>query len=65
MPKIKTNRSAAKRFSRTGKGKIKFKHSYARHILTTKTRKRKRHLRKRGYLDSTAEKQISRLLPYL
>ena len=45
MPKLKTNRGAAKRFRSTGKGKFKRAQSHRRHILTKKTTKRKRHLR--------------------
>ncbi len=65
MPKIKTHRGAAKRFSMTGTGKVKRSKAYASHILTTKTRKRKRNLRKSAILDSTNEKAIKKLLPYL
>jgi len=46
MPKIKTKKSAAKRFSKTGTGKIKRNKAFSSHILTKKTRKRKRHLRR-------------------
>lgn len=63
MPKIKTNRSAAKRFKLTGSGKFKYSKSYGSHILTTKTRKRKRSLRKSMIIDKTNEKLIRRLLP--
>jgi len=64
MPKMKTNRGAAKRFKRTKRGKVKAKQAYLRHILTTKSKKRKRHLRKAKLLDSTNLKQVARLLPY-
>lgn len=63
MPKIKTNRSAAKRFKRTGSGKYVFEKSYGSHILTSKTRKRKRSLRKNGVVDSANMKSLKRLLP--
>jgi large subunit ribosomal protein L35 len=63
MPKIKTNRSAAKRFRKTGTGKYKFSKSNASHILTKKTRKRKRSLRLAQVADSTNMKEIRRLLP--
>jgi len=64
MPKIKTKSSAAKRFRFTGKGKIRSAKAYASHILTKKTRKRKRRLRKGNLIDKADEKQIRRLLPY-
>jgi len=63
MPKIKTNRSAAKRFKKTGTGKIVFKKSHAGHILTKKTTKRKRGLRKSRIIDKTDVKRIRLLLP--
>ena len=65
MPKIKTNRGAAKRFKTTGSGKIVRNKAYANHILTKKSTKRKRNLRKSGLVDSTNTKGISRLVPYL
>ncbi len=64
MPKIKTNRAAAKRFKRTGSGKYMFAKSHASHILTKKTRKRKRALRQQQVLDATNRKAVKRLLPY-
>ena len=64
MPKLKTNRAAAKRFKRTGSGKFMFSKSHASHILTKKTRKRKRALRKKQVMDSTNVKTARRLLPY-
>lgn len=65
MPKIKTNRGAAKRFKVTGSGKIVGFKAYASHILTKKTRKRKRGLRGSEVLDETNAKNIRRLIPYL
>lgn len=65
MPKIKTNRAAAKRFKATGSGRIKRNKAYASHILTSKTTKRKRGLRKSGLVDKTNERGIKRLLPNL
>jgi large subunit ribosomal protein L35 len=65
MPKIKTNRGAAKRFGKTGSGKIKRKRAYLRHILTSKTSKQKRGLRKSGLVAKVDEPQIRALLPYL
>ncbi|MBC8278961.1 MAG: 50S ribosomal protein L35 [FCB group bacterium] len=52
MPKMKTRRSAAKRFTKTGSGRIKRNKAYASHILTKKSSKRKRNLRKSGMVDS-------------
>jgi large subunit ribosomal protein L35 len=65
MPKLKTSRGAAKRFKMTAKGKVKRRRGYLRHILSTKTRKQKRHLRKSALVDKSNEKAIKRLLPYL
>jgi large subunit ribosomal protein L35 len=65
MPKIKTHRGAAKRFSLTAKGKIKRSKAFASHILTKKTTKRKRILRKATLVDSANLKEIKRLIPYL
>ena len=64
MPKIKTNRGAAKRFKATGSGKIARNKGFASHILTKKTTKRKRGLRKSALVDSTNFKQVARLIPY-
>lgn len=64
MPKIKTNRAAAKRFKRTGSGRYMFAKSHASHILTKKTRKRKRALRQQQVLDATNLKAVKRMLPY-
>jgi len=63
MPKIKTNRAAAKRFKKTGSGKIVYRKSHASHILTKKTTKRKRSLRKGHIVDITNRKEIKLLLP--
>jgi large subunit ribosomal protein L35 len=65
MPKMKSNRGAAKRFKATGKGKIVRSKAYASHILTKKNTKRKRSLRKSDLVDSTNKKGLTRLLPYL
>ena len=65
MPKIKTNRAAAKRFKATGTGKLKRGKAYRRHILTKKTRKTKRNLRKPEIVDSTNVKNMKKILPYL
>jgi len=64
MPKIKTKKSVAKRFKFTKKGKIKRSKSSKRHILTKKSRKRKRALRKQGLVSSAQLKTIKRLMPY-
>jgi len=64
MPKIKTNRSVAKRFKITGKGKIKRPRAFKGHILGKKKRKRKMHLRHRAYVSKVDEQKIRRLLPY-
>jgi large subunit ribosomal protein L35 len=63
MPKIKTNRAAAKRFRKTGTGKIVYNKSCASHMLTKKTTKRKRRLRKGHLVDKTNVKGIKLLLP--
>jgi large subunit ribosomal protein L35 len=65
MPKIKTNRGAAKRFKKTGTGKIKRSHAFTSHILTSKTRKRKRNLRKSSIVTAVDHKNILRLIPYM
>jgi large subunit ribosomal protein L35 len=65
MPKIKSNRGAAKRFRRTASGGLKFNHSHRRHILTKKATKRKRHLRHTGMLNPSDLPGANRLLPYV
>ena len=65
MPKLKTHRGAAKRFTVTSKGKIKRSKAFASHILTKKTTKRKRALRKSALVDSANYREIKRLIPYL
>ena len=65
MPKIKTNRAAAKRFKVTGTGKLKRSKAYKRHILTKKTTKNKRNLRKAALVDSTNVKTMKKILPYM
>jgi large subunit ribosomal protein L35 len=62
MPKMKTNRGAAKRFRVTATGKIKYKRGNARHILTKKSRKRKRQMRRPGVLSGPDTKRLHRLL---
>lgn len=65
MPKIKTNRGAAKRFKKTGSGKIKRSHAFGSHILTSKTTKRKRKLRKSAVVAAVDLKNIAKLIPYM
>ena len=65
MPKLKTNRAAAKRFKATGTGKLKRNKAYKRHILTKKTRKTKRNLRKAAMVDCTNVKMMKKILPYI
>ncbi|MFA6941154.1 MAG: 50S ribosomal protein L35 [Clostridiaceae bacterium] len=65
MPKMKSHRGAAKRFKITGTGKLKRAKAFKSHILTKKSSKRKRHLRKTDYVDVTVEKTIKKMLPYL
>lgn len=65
MPKIKTNKSAAKRFKVTGTGKLKRNKAYKRHILTKKTTKTKRNLRHAVITDETNVKNMKKILPYL
>ncbi len=65
MPKLKTKRAAAKRFKGTGTGKLKRNKAYKSHILTKKTTKRKRNLRKATITDKTNEKNMKKILPYL
>ena len=65
MPKMKTNRGAAKRFKVTGSGKIVRNKAFASHILTKKSTKRKRGLRQSALVDETNVKGIRRILPYL
>ena len=62
MPKMKTNPGAKKRFTLTGTGKIKRKHAFKSHILTKKSKKRKRNLTYSGLVDKADEQNIKRLL---
>ena len=65
MPKMKTSRAAAKRFKATGTGKLKRNKAYKSHILTKKSTKRKRNLRKATMTDSTNSKVMKKILPYM
>ena len=63
--KLKTKKSAAKRFKLTGTGKLKRNKAYRRHILTKKSAKTKRNLRKATTVDATNVKTMKKILPYL
>ncbi|HAG69944.1 MAG TPA: 50S ribosomal protein L35 [Lachnospiraceae bacterium] len=65
MAKMKTNRSAAKRFKVTASGKLKRNKAYKSHILTKKSTKRKRNLRKSAITDPTNVKNMKKICPYL
>ena len=65
MPKMKTSRAAAKWFKVTGTGKLKRNKAYRRHILTKKSPKTKRNLRKAGIVDETNVKNMKKILPYI
>ena len=62
MPKMKSHSGAKKRFKRTGTGKLKREKAYASHILTKKSQKRKRNLRKSGLVDPTDAQRINKLI---
>ena len=64
MPKLKSHRGAAKRFKRTASGKFLRAHSFKRHILTSKTTKRKRSLRKATVVSDGDQAKLERMLPY-
>jgi large subunit ribosomal protein L35 len=64
MPKIKTSRSAAKRFKFTKTGKAKHKRAFLRHLLTSKSRGRKRRLGQGGMSNKTDTAMLHRLMPY-
>lgn len=65
MPKIRTNRGAAKRFKTTGSGKIVRNRAFSSHILTKKSTKRKRRLRKSDLIHSSDKRNVTRLIPYM
>ena len=65
MPKLKTKKAAAKRFSKTANGNLKRNKAFKSHILTKKTTKRKRNLRKAAMTNSTNVKNMKKILPYL
>jgi large subunit ribosomal protein L35 len=64
MPKLKTHKGAAKRFKKTGTGKVKRRHAFARHILTSKSRSRKRRLGQSVIADDANAAEIKRMIPY-
>ena len=64
MPKMKTNSAAKKRFKKVGNGKIKHGSPFRRHLFASKTTKRKRHLRKAGYICEVDVHKIEGLMPY-
>ncbi|MFR4008298.1 MAG: 50S ribosomal protein L35 [Christensenellales bacterium] len=64
MPKMKTHRGAAKRFRLTGSGKVRRNKAYKSHLLNSKSRKRKRNLRKATLIAAVEQKKIKRLIPY-
>jgi large subunit ribosomal protein L35 len=65
MPKMKTNRGAAKRFKSTGAGRIRRHKAFSSHILTKKSTKRKRNLRKASLIAEVDTKAVRRMLPYM
>jgi large subunit ribosomal protein L35 len=65
MPKIKTSRSAAKRFKMSKNGKVKHKRAYLRHLLSSKSRGRKRRLRQAGTLNLADSARVKALMPYV
>ncbi|BCJ86785.1 50S ribosomal protein L35 [Effusibacillus dendaii] len=65
MPKMKTKRAAAKRFKRTGSGKLKRSHAYTSHLFSNKSEKQKRHLAKAAVVSSSDYKRIKQLVSYL
>ena len=62
MPKLKTHRGAAKRFKLTGSGKVRRRHALKNHILTKKTRKRKRRLRQSTEVSPAFAKEVRRMI---
>ncbi|MCL1470170.1 50S ribosomal protein L35 [Argonema antarcticum] len=65
MPKLKTRRSAAKRFRKTGSGKIMRRHAFKNHLLQHKSPKRKRHLSNPAVVDERDAENVRLMLPYL
>jgi large subunit ribosomal protein L35 len=64
MPKMKTKKTAAKRFKKTATGKLKYSHMGGSHILTNKNRKQKRRLGSQSIVNKADEKRIAKTIPY-
>jgi large subunit ribosomal protein L35 len=64
MPKLKTHSGAAKRFKKTGSGRVKRGHAFQRHILTSKKTKRKRQLDMAAMVDKADQPKVKRMIPY-
>ena len=64
MPKLKTHKGASKRFKKTGTGKVVRQHAFARHILTSKARKRKNKLHEAVVADAADQPALKRMIPY-
>jgi large subunit ribosomal protein L35 len=64
MPKLKTHKGASKRFKKTGTGKVVRAHAFARHILTSKSRSRKRRLGQTVVADKTDQAKLKTMIPY-
>ncbi|MFB4165847.1 50S ribosomal protein L35 [Alteribacillus sp. JSM 102045] len=64
MPKMKSHSGAAKRFKKTGSGKLKRSHAFTSHLFRNKSQKQKRRLSKQGIVDKSDQKRIANLLPY-
>lgn len=64
MPKMKTKKAAAKRFKKTGTGKVKRHHAFTSHLFEGKTAKRKRQLRKSAIMSKGDQKRIEQLITY-
>jgi large subunit ribosomal protein L35 len=64
MPKLKTHKGASKRFKKTGTGKVVRHHAFARHILTSKSRSRKRKLTQSVLADKADQPSLKRMIPY-
>ncbi len=64
MPKVKTKKTIAKRFKKTGSGKLKYAHMGGSHILTGKSRKQKRRLGSKNIVAAADEKRLAKTIPY-
>jgi len=64
MPKLKTHKGASKRFKKTGTGKVKRSKAFLRHILTSKKKKRKKHLGTATLVSDADEHKVKRMIPY-